>query len=357
MTKKRPVTLKQVAARAEVSRTAASFALSGRPGVSEATRSKVQRIAAELGYSPNPTAQNLRTSRTGIVAVYLPDDVSTLSYYMEATFGIIDEAEQSGHTVTIIGHAQESTMIDRLRADGIIMLDPALGDPNIQRLQTLGLPIISGEDLPDPGAEAGKGIGSSLAHVAGLVNSDHASTTMEILDHFAEAGARLPAIITTSTRMAWSMAIENAYLRWCEGHGVAPRVEEAALDDLEATTREATRNLLSTGAVDAIFALTDGSVLNVLTSASEFGRTIGEDLLVAAAVDAPVLAYTDPAVTAVDLRPRAFGRECMALLRRVLDRESGGVEVEPGTQAATQPLTTSVPTQVIYRASTSPPIR
>lgn len=352
MTTSRPVTLQQVADRAQVSRSAASFALSGRPGVSESTRSKVLSIAAELGYSPNRTAQNLRSSRTGIVAVYAPKDVSALSYYMEATFGIVDEAEASGHTVTIVPHT--ATSAEHLRADGIIILDPTLGDPIVPRLLELGLPVISGEKMPQD-------LSSPMPHatpetlgspkVAGTVTSDHVASTWEVLDAFAAAGARAPAIIAPKERMSWSMAVEDTYQRWCAENEVEPRIETASLEGMAEATRQATKRLLGSGGIDAILALTDGSVLTVVTSAANHGRRLGTDLLVAAAVDSPVLGYMDPPVTAVDLRPRDFGRACMKLLSEALETSGPTAGSPRGVQ-----LAAVVDTNVIHRASTAGPL-
>jgi len=333
----RPVTLKQVAQQAEVSRAAASFALTGRPGVSADTRARVLRIAEELGYSPNRTARNLRTSTSGIIAVYLPPNVSTMSYYMEATFGMIDRAETTGRVVTLIPHTLDVTRPGGLSADGVIVLDPTAEDPMLSGLLGTGLPVVSGEKMP-----------SSLPTPSGQVVSDHSASTREVLDAFASAGAISPAVITTHDRMSWVLAIEEAYLQWCAEHGVAPRLQASSLDDLAESTREATNALLTDsvddmGAVDAILALTDGSVLNVVTSATESGRTIGDDLLIAAAVDSPVLGYTDPAVTAVDLHPREFGRTCMSVMERVLDADDPDAET----------ITEVVGTRVIHRASTA----
>lgn len=327
-----PVTLKQVAETAQVSRAAASFALSGKPGVSEATRQRVLQIASELGYSPNQTAQNLRSSRTGIIAVYLPENVSTLSYYMEATFGIVDEAELSNLTVTLVPHTSTDAPIARLNADGLLILDPAREDAIVDRLLALGLPVVTGEALPDPNQSA-----------AGQVISDHRRTTCEILDHFHSAGAHFPAIITPVERMAWSMSIEDSYIDWCQRHNVTPRIEHTSMDELTETTKFSTRKLLEDGSTDAILALTDGSALAVAAQASEHGRHIGKDLLIAAAVDSPALSYVDPGVTAVDLNPRDFGRRCMNLLVRILDSKRAPTD---------EPLTEYAPTAVIYRAST-----
>ena len=41
--------------------------------VSKPLRAKVEAAIAELGYSPNPQAQSLRTGRTNLVAVLIPD--------------------------------------------------------------------------------------------------------------------------------------------------------------------------------------------------------------------------------------------------------------------------------------------
>ena len=54
------VTIKQVAARAGVSPTTASYALNNRPEVREETRKRVFKAAKELNYVPNRLAQSFR---------------------------------------------------------------------------------------------------------------------------------------------------------------------------------------------------------------------------------------------------------------------------------------------------------
>src|SRR5690606_4585292 len=53
------VTLEHVAEAAGITKAAASYALTGKPEVSEATRKRVLKIAKELGYQPNLHAQRL----------------------------------------------------------------------------------------------------------------------------------------------------------------------------------------------------------------------------------------------------------------------------------------------------------
>lgn len=61
------VRLVDVARVAEVSLSAASVALNGRPGVSEPTRAKVQAVARRLGYVADASAASMRSGRTRII--------------------------------------------------------------------------------------------------------------------------------------------------------------------------------------------------------------------------------------------------------------------------------------------------
>jgi len=341
MSPRRSVTLQDVADAAGVSRSAASFALTNRGRLSDATRERVQEAARSLGYRPNAAAQSLRSARTGVVAVHVPEDTLTLGYYMEATFGIVDEASTAGTLVTFVPRGADDDPLSRLRADGIIVLDPTLDDPVLQRLIETGIPIVTGEPMPE-----------GLPPGQGEVRSDHAATTRTLLDHFEARGARAPAIISLDLHESWSEDIKRAYVDWCAAHGLRERIEVVPLAGVEERTTEATRALLDpSDPADAIIALTDGSVLSVVTSAVEFGRVVGDDLLVAAAVDSPVLGYTDPAITAVDLHAREFGRECMRVMRQVLD---SGTRVPSAARASSGPrFRRLVPTEVVFRASTA----
>ena len=62
------VTLKHVAQRAGVSRSAVSRCFTEGASISAATRAKVERAAAELGYSPNFLARSLTTGQFPLTA-------------------------------------------------------------------------------------------------------------------------------------------------------------------------------------------------------------------------------------------------------------------------------------------------
>ncbi len=68
--------LVDVARAAEVSLSAASVALNGRPGVSEPTRARVQAVARKLGYVADASAASMRSGRTKILG-YVAEDAAS----------------------------------------------------------------------------------------------------------------------------------------------------------------------------------------------------------------------------------------------------------------------------------------
>ncbi|MET8556243.1 LacI family DNA-binding transcriptional regulator [Streptomyces sp. NPDC004959] len=93
------VTLKDVAQRAGVSIKTVSNVVRGAPRVSETTRARVAKAVEELGYRPNPTARRLRTGRSGMIALVVPELVSP--YFAELAQHVRTEATALGLTVLI----------------------------------------------------------------------------------------------------------------------------------------------------------------------------------------------------------------------------------------------------------------
>ena len=68
---KTKVTIFDVAKASGVSSSAVSYALNGKPGVSDTTRAKVLQVARELGWKPNGAAQSLAQAKTRRIGLIL----------------------------------------------------------------------------------------------------------------------------------------------------------------------------------------------------------------------------------------------------------------------------------------------
>jgi DNA-binding LacI/PurR family transcriptional regulator len=93
------VTLHDVARVAGVSIKTVSNVINDYPHIRPTTKQRVEEANAELGYTPNLTARNLRSGRTGAIALALPD--LGLASFAELAASVIAEAEASGVSVLV----------------------------------------------------------------------------------------------------------------------------------------------------------------------------------------------------------------------------------------------------------------
>lgn len=308
MTARPTATLKDVAALAGVSTAAASFALRGRPGVSEATRRRVAEAAEELHYETNIAARNLRTQATAAIGLYLPSHVTSSAYYMDVAFGVAAAAHQRDLAVVLLPNTPDARAA-AAHVDGFIVVDVADDDPGAVAILAGRRPVVSGED-----------VAATMERPDGSVVSDHENAMTVLLDHLLSSGAQRVAILAPPLDTAWGRDIRRAYERWSAAHNTEPLLAEVPFaTEVEAVAAACTDLLLAEPGIDAIVAVPDGSASCVLPAARALGRVVGEDLLVAAYVDGAGNRLLDPPVTAFDLRPRAFGAACAELLASILD--------------------------------------
>ena len=101
----RKATLHDVAKRAHVSVASVSNYLNDYPYMKPATRERIQQAIDELGYVTNQQARNLRSGRTGLISLSLPD--LNQIYFSE----LAEEIDHAGTGIWIPHHHR----IDRKR--------------------------------------------------------------------------------------------------------------------------------------------------------------------------------------------------------------------------------------------------
>lgn len=140
--------LADVARIAGVSKSTASRALSGRGYVSDDTRVKVERAAAELGYVVSTAAASLVTGRTRNVGVVIP--YINRWYFGEVLEGIEASLIQAGYDLTLYRLSSDADLrrrvfdyfLVRKRVDAVISVAIALSPHEVHMLQALGKPLV-----------------------------------------------------------------------------------------------------------------------------------------------------------------------------------------------------------------------
>src|SRR5687767_10210541 len=92
-------TIVDVAQRAGVSKSTAARALSNAPEISDATRSKVLEAARQLGYERNHLAVGMRSGRSGMLGLVIPDIANP--FWAEVARGAQDRAADAGASLLV----------------------------------------------------------------------------------------------------------------------------------------------------------------------------------------------------------------------------------------------------------------
>jgi LacI family transcriptional regulator len=317
MSRKR-VTLADVARRAGVSQTAASFVLSGRREemrISADVEARVLRAAQEAGYRPNIVSRGLRTGTTQTIG-FVSDTVATTPFAGHLIWGALDAAREHDHLL-FIGETEGDPELERQlieamhdrRVDGIVlasMYTRKVAVPNallhgpavlLNALPTKRSPIPS--VLPDE-AEAGR----TAARV--LLEAGHAD---EI--YLIGAGPHANRVPKDSVAAVQRLqGIKEAF----HAAGVAIAGAMPCPDWQPELGYEATRQLLENATPSALICFNDRLAFGAYQALADAGLEVPGDVSVVSFDDDVLASWVRPQLTTVALPHYELGRAAIELL-------------------------------------------
>jgi LacI family transcriptional regulator/LacI family repressor for deo operon, udp, cdd, tsx, nupC, and nupG len=339
---RRAVSIGDIARIAGVSHSTVSRALHDNPLISLDVRAHIQRLAREMGYTPNAIAQSLQQRRTdtvGLVVTSIADP-----FYADVVKGIEEEARRASLSVFLSAShndpAQEMNVIEifhRRRVDGIIIASSRIGNRQTERLARVRVPIVlinddaQRDEMQSATVDDYAGARLALEHLLGL---GHRAIG------YIGAGSRARS---NNRRMAGyeSALAEAGITPPAEWVAVAPPDDELPEQDM-ASGRTLLLRLLDAG-VTAVFCYNDMIAVGVLTACREQGIAVPRDLSVVGFDDIELAKYMTPPLTTIHQPKVRLGRAAMRMLLDLLDDRA--VEdhvlvptlVERGSTASCQP--------------------
>ncbi len=235
----KPITLKEVAARAGVSSTAVSLVLSQSQTrhvrVSEETRVRILKAAHDLRYRPNRAARSLRSARTNVIGVYTA--WGHLNPFVPLTSQIIGGLHQGcdAHHKDLLLHGMDrGRTAEDIHAeltggmiDGLVLYTSA-SDPLAALLIESALPVINLIDaqpsLPMVGADDAFGARLLAEHLAErghrrvvyLPGNASASSVERRRVAFTEYAQALGMTVTESPTLSGHETVSALDLDWLE---------------------------------------------------------------------------------------------------------------------------------------------
>lgn len=329
-------TIADIAERAGVSKGSVSYALNGKPGLSELTRQRILAIAEEVGWHPNRAARALSEARSGACGLALARPARTLAYepfFSKLLSGI--EAELSARGIALVLQIVEDIDAEiaalqrwwaEHRVDGVLLVDLRVKDPRITVVEQLHLPAVV---VGGPGRTGG------LPFVPG----NDAEEMRLIVDHLVALGHRRvdrvggsPAFASTQAR---TRAFRHALARAGGSGTIVPT------DFTSSSGAAATRRLLSAESPPTAIVY-DNDIMAVagLGVAQEMGFIVPRQLSLVSFEDSLLCEVVRPSLTACARDIEAYGA---AAARALVDLAEGAGVVKVHEQ----------PSVLVKRSSTA----
>jgi LacI family transcriptional regulator len=307
----RRVTLQQVAKRAGVSRTTASFVLTGRHAdmrISEDAQQRVLTAAKELDYRPNRISRGLRTNVTHTIGL-VSDTIATEPFAGEVIRGAVTAALANDRMLFVVEtegdpNAEEQLVRDMLdrQVDGFIYATMFTREVQIPA-RLLGQPLVllncTATDLQVPAVIPDE-INAGRAAARILLDAGHR-------DGMYIVGEPAPRIFAGRERVA---GINEAL--------AAAGVQPTGILTCRWTPTDAhaaVRELLADGGRPAAFiCLNDRVALGVYEALTEAGLRMPDDVSVVSFDDSFLAQWLRPALTSVALPHQEMGKRAVELL-------------------------------------------
>jgi len=334
-------TIDDVARDAGVSKGAVSFALNNRPGVAPATRERILRSAADLGWTPSHRARALAADRAlavGLVIARAPETLGADPFFPAFIAGIESVLAPLGQSLllqVVPDRSREVESYRRLaadgRVDGVFLTDLRVDDPRPALLAGLRLPAVliapscaDHEQATCVCVDDRPGIRSAVEHLVALGHR-----------RIAHVGGPAGFVHSGSRREAWAEALRAA------GLPAGPVVPA----DFSAGGGAAATSALLDLADPPTAIVYANDLMAIAGTAVAFGRglEVPRDLSVTGFDDTEVAAHLRPALTTVRTDAFSWGR---AAADRLTALVGGAPETDPPALA---------PPDLVVRDSTAAP--
>ncbi|PKW27893.1 LacI family DNA-binding transcriptional regulator [Phycicoccus duodecadis] len=328
-------TIRDIAARAGVSKSLVSLALGGAPRVAPGTRQAILDAAEELGYRRNAAAQALGAHRTRTIGVFVLDLHNPIT--ADLLQAVQAEARRRDYrTIVVVGDedaAAERAELEKLlefRVEGIIALGHRLPD-GAREAFTADCPAVV--------------IGSQqegVPHLVSMSNDDVAGASLAV-DHLVALGhERIAHIDGGSSAVARDR--RRGYRAAMRRHGLAEHITvvKGSFTD-EGGYRGASQVLAGSDPPTALFVVNDLAALGVLAAVADRGLAVPGDVSVIGYDGTRMAGLRALGLTTVAQPLDELGTRAAALLCGRLEGEPPG-----------SPVTRLTPTLVVRR-TTAPP--
>lgn len=309
------VSLKDLAHEIGVSISTVSRALNNHPDISQSMTKKIQKLAAEMNYTPNPLAMGLLKQATRMVGVIVPDLVT--HFYSSIISGIEQVAEEKGYYILIASSSEtlkkEIDSVDNLlktRVEGLIVcLSQETKDyAHFDRMISNNIPLVFFDRV------------CRIDEVPSVV-VDNVEAAKKITRHFYKNGFRRIGYIAGPDHLNISKERSQGYLSGLKSCGLEFCPELLVKCNMSSKDAiKATAHLLNLPEPpDAIFGINDTVAFAAMKEIKRRGLRIPEDVALVGFTDEFHSTVVEPALTSITHPTFEIGQEAARLFFNLIE--------------------------------------
>lgn len=289
-----PVTIKDVAKKANVSISTVSRVINSSKPVSEDIKKRVYEVIEELGYSPNPVARSLVMKKTKLIGVIVPD--ISRAFVGELLNAIEDIAKTYAYDIVLCNTygetATEKRYVDLLQAkqaEGIVYVTRQIDDINRQLLSESKVPIVL-INL------------DGTAYDVLSVTIDQERSTYDMISYLLSIGHRKIGLIRSGDdSQSYGVQQRKGYNRALAEYGVD--YDESLIFDSNYNLEQVYQivdNLIKSGtAPSALFVASDDMAISAMNAVVDNHLKVPDDISVCGAHNSKIATLYRPRLTTV----------------------------------------------------------
>jgi len=314
------LTIRDIARMAEVSTTAVSFVLNNRPGVSDATRKRVQEIIRQTGFTPNIHTRRLNLKRSFTIHVVMRQyDYSLFNLFaMDVLTGIFKESKHRGYSIIFTALEKEidcselMEVIHSKDADGIIFIQ-VYNESVIRMLQEEQFPYLCVDShAPQDGSIP-------------LLEVNYYDAAYRAIRYLADKGHKDIGFLISARHEEFHKYTLAGFHDALRDTGLVCRPEwmQQVVHNIPQPATAAMEKILSCPEwPTAMFCASDTYAANAMQYAKAQGLRVPEDISFIGLDDLVISEYTNPAITTMGLDKIAMGRQAMSTLFQMMNGSS-----------------------------------
>jgi DNA-binding LacI/PurR family transcriptional regulator len=295
------VTIKDVAALANVAPSTVSRVIADSPRISEETKQKVKKAMEQLGYHPNFNARNLASQSTKVLGLVMPSskDVGFQNPFFPTVLqGISEGAQEKNYALQMsTGKTEQEVlnaviqMVQGKRVDGVILLYSNVDDQVITYLKEQRFPfVLIGKPYIDM---------EEITHV----DNDNVRAAKEATEYLISYGHEKIGFIGGSPELMVTVDRVTGYKQALQNAGLTIRNDYTIHEEfLREGGQGAVRELMALEhPPTALVVADDFMTLGVLNTLDELGISVPEDISIVSFNNVLLAELARPPLTSVDI--------------------------------------------------------